>query len=88
MAFADDFTGIGTIAQLKAWWATLNNHGPYIGYHPNASKSVLIVKEEFMQQAETLFADTNVQVTSSGNKHLGACVGSEVYKTEYVEEKV
>jgi len=39
MAFADDFTGIRTIEQLKTWWDTFNNHGPYIGYHPNASKS-------------------------------------------------
>ena len=88
MAFADDFTGIGTIEQLKIWWDTLNNYGPYIGYYPNASRSVLVVKEEFMQHAVTLFADTNVQVTASGNKHLGACVGSDGYRTKYVEEKV
>ena len=33
IAFADDFTGIGSIKWVKAWWDEINQHGPYIGYY-------------------------------------------------------
>ena len=55
MAFADDFTGIGSINELKVWWNMINEYGPYIGYFPNAKKSVLIVKEQFLPLAKREF---------------------------------
>ena len=55
IAFADDFTGVGTIQQMKSWWKTIEEHGPYIGYYPNASKSVLIVKEQHTALAKVYF---------------------------------
>ena len=36
IAYADDFTGIGTLQELKQWWDDINKIGPYIGYYPKA----------------------------------------------------
>ena len=48
IAFADDFTGIGKINKLKIWWDSINEHGPFVGYYPEPSKSWLIVKENHL----------------------------------------
>ena len=88
IAFADDFTGIGTIEALREWWNLILEFGPLIGYFPNAKKSVLIVKQEYYEQAMTIFADTEIEITTEGSKHLGACIGNAEFKKEYVEKKV
>ena len=88
IAFADDFSGVGTLLQLKEWWLTINKHGPLIGYNPNASKSFLIVKPAYLEEAKQLFSDSEVIVTSEGHKHLGAVVGTTEYKNKFVNLKV
>ena len=88
IAYADDFTGIGTLQKLKQWWDDINKIGPYIGYYPKASKSVLIVKEEHAEEAAALFVNTQIRITTKGHRHLGAVVGDSSYKNEYVSDKV
>jgi hypothetical protein len=66
----------------------LAEKGPKYGYFPKASKSWLIVKESLLEEAKVLFADTEVQITSDGKRHLGAAVGSAVFKNDYISEKV
>jgi len=88
VAYADDFTSAGTLIDIKRWWDTLCDIGPKFGYHPQASKSYLIVKEKFQNHAENIFIDSNVQLTVTGEKHLGAVIGSKSYKENYVEQKV
>ena len=88
VAFADDFAGVGTLIQLKEWSNLIENFGPYIGYFPNPSKSVLIVKDAHLLKATEVFSKSEIQITSEGNKHLGACVGNNNFKREYVSKKV
>jgi hypothetical protein len=88
MAFADDFTGVSTVKHLRSWWDKIVYFGPFIGYFPNPRKSVLIVKEQYRTLADQVFADTEVEITSEGNKHLGACVGDETFKQKHVTQKV
>ena len=45
-------------------------------YHPNASKTYLVVKQEHMTNALELFVDTDVHITIQGKRHLGAAIGS------------
>ena len=88
IAFADDFGGVGTIESLREWWDSITELGPYIGYYPNDSKSTLVVKEMYLDQAISIFADTNIKITCNGTKHLGACIGDDVFKKKYVSQKI
>ena len=88
VAYADDLSGAGRITDLKVWWNMVNEHGPIIGYTPNASKSVLIVKPDLYDQAVHTFAGSNVIITKKGQRHLGAVIGTQEFKKEYVEKKV
>ena len=88
IAFADDFGGVGTIEFLREWWDSITELGPYIGYYPNSSKNTLVVKERYLDQAISIFADTNIKITCNGTKHLGACIGDDVFKKEYVSQKI
>lgn len=74
--FADDATASGTCDHLRTWWDELNDEGPRYGYHPNASKMYLVVKEDSEDDAKASFAGTNVNITTRGKCHLGAAIGS------------
>ena len=87
-AYADDLTGSGTIDELKLWWDMVVELGPYIGYYAKPSKSWLIVKPQHLEYATLIFAGTGLQVTTEGQRHLGAVIGSAQYKNEYVTNKI
>ena len=87
-AYADDVTAAGKNIQLKNWWKTLCMLGPKFGYYPEASKSWLTVKEKAKQRAFTVFKDTAIKITTEGQRHLGAVIGSSKYKREYVQNKI
>ena len=44
--------------------------------------------EKLLPKAKALFADTEIQITSRGQRHLGAVIGSDDSKLQYVSEKV
>ena len=85
VAFADDFTISGKISEIKEYWDLLT---PMYGYFPKASKSHLIVKHQHQHKAKDIFYETNINVTTSCQQHLGAALGSELYKEEYVKDLV
>ena len=86
---ADDATGAGNLADLKKWWLALTELGNKYGYYVNASKSWIIVKnEETLNRAKILFEDTEIKYTTEGKRHLGAALGSENFKQQYVSDKV
>ena len=35
-----------------------------------------------------MFHDTNINITTDGREHLGAVVGSDIYKVQYIEDLV
>ena len=53
----------------------------------NASKTWLVVKE-FKSEADAIFGDTEVKMTSEGHPHLGTPLGCPRYVSQYVSEKV
>ena len=57
-------------------------------YFVNASKSVMIVKEDSLQEAEMMFEGSNIQITTAGGKYLGASIGNGTFKEAFVKEKV
>ena len=66
----------------------LSSVGPDYGYFTNATKTVLIVKPEHLSSAQTMFANTNIRITTHGQQHLGAALGSREFGEEYVTTKV
>ena len=86
--YADDASGAGSCSELKAFWNRLNMFGEEYGYNPNASKTVLIVKEQFLEKAREQFANTGIEISTDGKRHLGAAIGSRLSVEEYVRSKV
>ena len=78
----------GSLGELKKWCGVLNEAGPSLGYFPNAKKCWLIVKPEKEEAARDLFGQTSINISTLGQKHLGAVVGSRSYVKEYVSKKV
>ena len=85
---ADDAAGAGKIKNLHDWYDSLKKVGKHHGYEVNGSKCWLICKtEEVAAQASQKFGNT-VNITTEGMRHLGAVIGSKVYKDHYCSEKV
>ena len=63
-----------------------------LGYHPKASKSWLIVKENRLAEAKKTFSGTNINITTDGKKYLGGFIGTnesrDVYSKELVDKWV
>ena len=85
--YADDATAGGALKQLKQWWDGLAELGPDYGYFPNAIKTWLVIKEEHLE-AQELFQESGVSITTEGKRHLGAAVGTSQFVAGYVLKKV
>ena len=86
--FADDATAAGSISKLRDWWDALATLGPMFGYHVNASKTHLVVKDSLLSTASAVFADTKVNITSDGRPHLGVALGTSSFTEVFVKRKV
>ena len=86
--FADDATAGGELSHLRTWWDRIVDLGPEYGYHPNAFKTWLIVKESKLEEASAIFRETGVNITAEGKRHLGAALGTPVFVESYVQQKV
>ena len=87
--YADDGSAIGKLIAIKKWWDTLCAIGPKYGYFPEPRKTVLIIKDEkLVDYAHNLFSGTGITITTNGQRHLGAVVGNEHCRNQYVALKV
>ena len=86
--FADDASGAGSLEDIKRWWDVLTEAGPDLGYYPNAKKCWLITKPDKKDHAKAIFEGTAINISTQGQKHLGAALGSRAYLKEYVDGKV
>ena len=85
--YADDSSAIGTLSSLCTRWDRILKV-PDFRYFVNASKSVMIVKEDSLQEAEMMFEGSDIQITTVGGKYLGASIGNGTFKEAFVKEKV
>ena len=86
--FADDATAGGKFNNLREWWDCHINIGPEYGYFPNASKTWLIVKEGYKDEATSTFEGTQVVIIEEGQKYLGSAIGKQTFIESYVQQKV
>ena len=86
--FADDASAVGLLQDLLEWYKRLCVEGQLYGYIVNGSKSWLIVKsEKDATRAKEIFGDL-VNITTEGQRHLGAALGSKGFKDTYCSKKV
>ena len=64
--FADDATAGGSLTGLRRWWDRIVERGPAYGYHPNPTKTCLLVREESAEMAMEVFQGTGISVTEDG----------------------
>jgi hypothetical protein len=86
--YADDSSLAGELNEMRKWWNRLCATGPKYGYFPLPNKTVLIVKEEHAAKAQEVFGDSGVKITTRGERHMGAVIGSTEFKLEYVSQKI
>ena len=68
MVYADDAAGAGKLKSIKQWWETIKEHAPMYGYYPKPSKSWLIVKPEYIDEANSLFNDVKITTAKVGGR--------------------
>jgi hypothetical protein len=86
---ADDATAVGQLEELYNWWCTIISEGKKYGYFVHQSKSCLILKnEEILEKAQYIFSDTKISMELDGKRHLGAVLGTEQYKIDYIKNLV
>ena len=86
--FADDATAGGSLPHLRTWWDRISKIGPNYGYYPNTTKTWLIVKDNNLEEATTLFQGMGVSVTVERKRHLRAAIGKKSFIESYVKHKV
>ena len=87
--YADDASAAGKLHDLSEWWVKLNELGPAYGYFPKPSKTIVVLKDPGkLEEATGIFGPLGLTVTVDGERHLGAAVGSAVFRNRYVSEKV
>jgi hypothetical protein len=62
--YTDDAGAGGKFDQIKVYFEKLEEYGPKYGYFPEASKSILIVREHNVEQAKECFAESNFTIKS------------------------
>ena len=60
--------------EIESYYAVLDQHGPRYGFHPEPSKSVLVVPEGSEEAAEAKFASRRFDIVS-GARYLEGFVG-------------
>ena len=86
---ADDASAVGKLVSLHKFFYLSNKGREKYGYHVNEKKSWLILKNENdLNKAKSIFSHLSIKITTEGQRHLGAALGSESFKEAYVNEKV
>ena len=87
--YADDSSSGGKLVKIKEWLDLLIANGPKYGYFAKLSKTFLIIKnEDDFERAQELFNGYDIKITMSGKRHIGAALGTTVFKDEFVGKKV
>ena len=76
-------------AALTTLWKNVISEGKKFGYLANEKKSWLILKDRGnLQEAQRLFSDTGIKLTTDGQRHLGTAGGTSNFRAQYAAEKV
>ena len=86
---ADDASAAGKLKSLASFFQHLSEEGIKYGYFVNEVKSWLILRNEHdLEEANEIFKNFDIQITTEGQRHLGAALGTKSFKEKYVGDKV
>ena len=85
--FADDATAAGHLKALYQWWTHLSSVGPQIG-QMRIRPTLLLNLSLRINDAKRIFSNTYINITSQGQRHLGAAIVTRPFAKEYVSQKV
>ncbi len=88
MWYADDSAAGGSIGNLKKWWDELCESGPLFGYFPNICKTHLLIQPDDIVQAQSIFANSNVNIITEAIEYFGGAIGSVPFITKFLEKEV
>ena len=80
--YADDSGALGTFARVETYIYSLTRQGLERGYHPELSKSVLIVRPENIE-ARKVFGRCHGFKVFRGARYLGGYIGDEESKHDW-----
>ena len=72
---------------LHPWWQFVTKIGLEFGNDPKVSKTHLVVKPELVNEAKQIFENTEVQISTNGQRHLGATKTQEFIEA-YAAQKI
>ena len=75
---------VGSLNSIKDNWDKLTAIGPKYGYFPKPTKSY-DGKRKKLIEVQNLFANSRVNITAEGKRHLGAVVESTKYRHKYMK---
>ena len=84
--FADDFSVAGSLDRIKDYWDKLTAIGLKYGYFPKPKPILSDSKRKKLIEAQNLFANSKLNITAEGKRHLAAVIGSTEYCDEYVKD--
>ena len=87
VAYADNFTGAGSVSNLLHWWNILTTLSSLFGYHLEPTKCWLIVESRMKYIALKTLENIGINI-ADGKCHLGAVIGSIEYRENCVIQKV
>ena len=79
--YVDDAAAGGSLLHHKDWWFELLSFVRHSGYHVNAAKTWLVVKQQYLVPAQRIF-------DSAGWPSLGAPLGSQDLITNYTQDSI
>ena len=85
--YADDASACSDLPALREWFLKLMELGPSFGYHPEPSKSFVVVNADYLDDAHNLFDDLHVNVVTS-HRLLGGVVGETSECMQFVSSRV
>ena len=73
---------------LRSWWDRLTTEGPSYGFFTNPSKTWLVTKDLYLQNAVKTYAGSGVNITPNDRPYLGGALGSSAFIEEHLRSKV
>ena len=83
--YSDNARALGTFAILETYFDSLTRQGPGRGYHPQPTKSVLIVLPDNIE-AGKVFGERHRFRVFMGARYLGGCIGDDESKCVWLRE--
>ena len=85
--YADDAGALGTFERLETYFDSLTRHGPGRGYHPDPTKSILIVRPKNIEAGKFFGARHGFRVCM-GAHYLGGYIGDDKSKLNWLRERM